>query len=352
MSRKHWGSGSIYLRGRRLWISYPCGGKQKKESAKTDSEAQAAKLLRQRLAEVGKYGTTGPQFDKVRVSELLDDLIRDYEINDKSVDWCKIEVAHLKPHFGDHRASAVGSDLVNKYIAKRRALGRKNSTINNELAVLRRAFKLGAECEPPKVLRVPKISELEVNNTRKGFFEHEDFEAIRAQLPKEIAAVLEFAYYTGCRRGEILSLLWAQHDPKAGVIRLNPGETKNKDARVIPLTGALADLMNRTRAERDELWPWSKFIFTRAGYRIKDFRGSWDAALEKSGVTERKLLHDCRRTGVRNLVNAGVPEKVAMLISGHKTRSTFDRYHIVREDELTEAMNKVSAHLKKRGEKK
>lgn len=352
MSRQHWGSGSIYLRGRRLWISYPCGGKQKKESAKTDSEAQAAKLLRQRLAEVGKFGTTGPQFDKVRVDELLDDVIENYKANGKSVEWCEIEVAHLRPHFGISRASAVGTEQINAYIKKRRALGRKNSTINNELAILRRAFKLGADCEPPKVLRVPKIPELEVNNTRKGFFEHETYKAVKEHLPPEIAAVFEFAYFTGCRREEILSLEWPQHDPIAGVIRLHAGETKNKDSRVIPLTGELAKLLKKLRAERDDMWPWSKFIFTRAGYRIKDFRGAWNAALEKAGIEERKLLHDCRRTGVRNLIRSGVSRKVAKLISGHKTDAVFERYQIVEEEELTEAMKKVAAHLKKRGGKK
>jgi integrase len=151
---------------------------------------------------------------------------------------------------------------------------------------------------------------------------------------------------------EILNLQWRQVDLNAAEVRLDPGTTKNKDGRVIYLDGELLETMKIQRAfvlslqrERGEIIP-RVFINPETGDRIRDFRKSWAEACKQTGLSGR-LFHDFRRTAVRNMVRAGVPEVVAMRISGHKTRSIFDRYYIVSEQDLREAARRISTPLAK-----
>lgn len=175
------------------------------------------------------------------------------------------------------------------------------------------------------------------------------------ELPDHLKPVLTFGYYTGCRKGEVLSLRWSQVDLTNRTIHLEPGETKTDEARVIPLGQVLFDSLVTQKCQRDEFWPDCPYVFFRHGKQITDFRGAWEEACKRAGLVDKdgkaiRLFHDLRRTGVRNLVRAGAPEKVAMLISGHKTRSVFDRYNIVAERDLHEAASRLDEYLKSQSE--
>jgi integrase len=255
---------------------------------------------------------------------------------------------HLKPYLGKIPSAKLTFDLVQRYVERRQGERATNATINREISLLRRAFNLCHHTLPP----LP--SRLKENNVRKGFFEHDDYVALLKTLPAELRPVLTFAYYTGCRRGEILSLQWSQVDLVEQVVRLEAGTTKNDQARMIPLAPDLYQVLKMQKSIRDQKYPGCPWVFCRDGKEILDFRGGWEEACKVAGLWNEqtkkptKLFHDLRRTGVRNLVRAGVPESVAMRISGHKTRSVFERYNIVTESDLKTAAQRLGQYIQKK----
>jgi integrase len=324
------------------------------------SKKDAEKWAREVLLKLDR-GEYAPGIGHVLVGSLLDDLLADYRINgqdEEGIEKRRCEV-HVRPWFGRMLAAKLGTAEIRRYIEKRRTGETRhkrtygpasNATINRELALLRRAFRLGALHEPPKVVRVPKILILAEDNVRKGFFEHDVFLAVRRALPEEIRPVITFAYFTGCRKGEILALVWTQVDLAERVVRLEPGETKNDEARTIPLVDELYEMLVMLKETRDRHFPDSPWVFSRAGRPIKEFKNAWESACKAAGLAgvdgaPEKLFHDLRRTGVRNLIRSGVPEKVAMMISGHKTRAVLDRYNIVDERDLKDAARKLGEYI-------
>ena len=173
------------------------------------------------------------------------------------------------------------------------------------------------------------------------FFEHPEYLAVRAHLPAPWQDILDLAYYSGWRKNEILGLTWDEIDEAGGVIRLSPARSKTLVGRILPISQPIADALDRRRARRD---PDSPLVFHRDGIPIRRWRTAWRTACQAAGVPTR-LLHDCRRTAARNLIRASVPERVAMLLTGHKTRAIFDRYNIINEQELLDAGDQLVEYL-------
>ena len=238
------------------------------------------------------------------------------------------------------KACEVSSDLVARYVDRRREEKASNATINREMAALKRMFRLGLQCTLPKVNRVPKIPRLAENNIRTGFLEDGQFEKVVSHCPELwFRAIVEVGRTYGWRVGELLQLRVRQVDLLGKVIRLDPGTTKNRDGREVSMTQKVYALLSACVSGKQP----DDYVFTRPdGKPVRGFRETWRNACVAAGVP-KLLFHDLRRTAVRNLRRAGVAEGVIMKIGGWRTRSVFERYAIVSQTDIAEAMHKLEA---------
>lgn len=334
------GIGRIYKRGNVWWVYYHYRGKAYRESSHSQSESIASALLKKRLGEIGRGKLIGPSAERMTFEDLAEDLLNDYTINAKrSLRSVKLSIRHLQEFFAFTRAVDITTEKVRKYISARQDEGAANASINRELSALKRAFKLAVNSGT--LTAVPYIPALEENNTRQGFLDHAAFVSMRDGLPEYLRDAVSFLYLSGWRVGEMRSLEWQDVDLEGRMIRLRPENSKTKTTRALPLTGDLAKIILRAAQARVER---CQFVFHHEGKLIGDFRKAWRnacTAAKLNGV----IIHDLRRTAVRNMVRAGVPERIAMSLSGHKTRSIFDRYNIVSEADLTAASERLQSHL-------
>lgn len=210
------------------WVKYYQNGRPIRESTGTEKETEARTFIKQREGDVAHGRRIIPRVERVRFEDLAQDYLNDYQANGRrSLKRAKQNVAHLEPFFHNHRAVNITTAHVRAYTARRQEEGAANGTINRELTALRRMFNLALQAE--KIRHKPHIPHLKENNTRQGFFEAEAFRSVAKHLPEYLEPVVTFAYITGWRvQSEILPLTWPQVDFQGGVVRLEPGTTKNE----------------------------------------------------------------------------------------------------------------------------
>ena len=203
---------------------------------------------------------------------------------------------------------------------------------------------LNLACDEEKISRVPKIHFLKEPQARKGFLEHDKFDELLSHIPVALKPLIIFLYCCGVRVGEALQIEWPQVDLKQALIRLEPEQTKTDEARIVPLPDVLMEMLQDIEPKRGTVFVGD------------ELRSAWQKACTAAGLgtltkiegrSDKRynglLIHDLRRSAIRNLIAAGVPEKVAMSISGHKTLNVFDRYNIVNSADVLNAMRQVQS---------
>jgi integrase len=277
---------------------------------------------------------------KFRISDLYDLILADYaqqafrSVRDVKHRWKN----HLKPAFGDVLCAELTVDHQDRYIAQRQHAEAEAGTINRELSVIRRLFKLAHIAG--KVPAIPPFRHLKETNIRQGFLLQAEYDRLAAHAqPIGIRGLLAVAYAYGFRRGECLDLRVRQVNLVNGTIELNRKQVKNDQAKVVVMTADVKNVLALCivgKQPDDHAFTWAH------GGAIRDFRETWKQLFAAAGVP-LKLFHDLRRSAVRNMVNRGIDRDTAMRISGHRTASVFSRYNIVNLDNLRDAALKIAA---------
>ena len=203
--------GSIYRRRRQdgsygsvFWVKYYADGRPVRESTGTKNQKQAERFLEGREGRIALGQPLMPRADRVRYEEVADDLKRYYETTGKR-HWREVRARfdHLRHFFAGWRVASIGPAEIARYMEKRRADQAANGTINRELAVLGRMLRLAYENN--KLVRLPVIRKLSEAFPRRGFFEREQFEAVRRRLAPDLQVAVTIAQTLGWRmQSEVL----------------------------------------------------------------------------------------------------------------------------------------------------
>lgn len=326
------GDGSVYRHkeSKFWWISYWKDGKRKRESSGSEEFKVARELLNQRRAQpaitASSIKLSTPE--TVMIAELVEDLLGWY-LSENPRPRFHVETKsrwelHLKSFFAELPASQLGTSHLRSYRARRAQEKAAFATINRELQILRKAYKLAAESEPPKVHRIPKFAGAigKEKNARKVFIDPLLRDKLLQAASKEglwARVFLEMALMIGWRKGELESLKVENIRTAEGTVRIE--DSKNGEPREVPLPESLRILLQPLtlgREAKESLWP------------VKNFKYAWKhiciAAGVKSGKLDGYVIHDMRRTSTRTKLLAGVQESRIMDLQGWKTSAMVRRY--------------------------
>jgi len=337
--RRQYGTGSLIQRGGIWYLRYYDGGKRVEESTKTGDRKEAERKLKVKVGELA-------QANRVRlgapatVADALKLVEADYrEKQAASLDDAQARIRlHLTPKLGAIMLADLKAAAVKAYVSARKREQAAVATINRELSVLRRGLKLAMEQEPPWIGWAPTIKALEEDNARAGFLEHAQYVALRNALPLELQLPLVIGYHTGLRRSSILAIRLEQVDMVSRVIRIESGQTKTRKAQLVPIYGDMRGFIELAM-ERNR-----RYLCEIDRKPIGSFRKSWITAT-KAAKVPGLIFHDLRRSAVRNMIQSGIAESVAMKISGHRTQSMLHRYNIITERDIKAAALKIELHL-------
>jgi integrase len=345
-----------------FWYCFTFRGRRIQRSAKVENRREAENIERAAWTQLARGEVAiqdRPKAERKNIGELLDVLENDFKARKKDSVKNLNLIASVKKELGDRWADALTTAAVTEYIRdlrkapKSKQKGRRskslaNSTIKHRLQILSSAYELeNAAREEAKLnpLLIPRFPKLPEGDARSGFLSRAQFDVLRSHLPDELKDFALFGYLVGWRKSAIATLEWS--DVRDGNIYLRGVHSKNRKPYYVPIIGELVQLIERRKEARsvktDSGVLLSSLVFHRDGQAIAEFRKSWASACRRAEIPGC-LFHDLRRSSARNLIRSGVNKDVARQLGGWRTDSMFSRYNVTAEEDLRDAMEKVTTY--------
>jgi len=379
-SRKRKGEGSLFQYDG-YWFytyGYTLDGQQRKkkkclgpvDAFKTETAAwsEAKRVRDQFITDIGTGKVAKPDVESVTCGELLTQYVAHLKAHKKPAAYVieKCIEANVRPFFGAVKVAKLETRHFERY-REMRTETVSNATVDHDFTYLKSALLLEYKKTPSRVIKVPHIPKSGEDNVRSGFLEFDGYEKVLAELPMSLKCIFVMAYHIGNRKGALLDLKWPHVDFANGVVRFVRMQNRKPVPLAAPIYGDMGEWLLRQKDFRDQHYPGCQLVFfwypidceidptlksghggrrNEPGSSIKSFYDSWRTAVKDAGFPDL-LFHDLRRSAVRNMVEKiGMSEKRAMEISGHKTRSCFERYHIVSLADVQESGLKMDKWIK------
>ena len=314
---------------------YYVDGQRFRKSTGTSVKTEAEAILRDWMGKSERGEKAKPQTQALTYEQIRDDYISHAtRMQFKSLATHKDGSRYFHPQtvldnfFKGRKVNSIDRDLLGKFTASRQAAGAANKTINGNLGLLRTMFQHAKDSE--KLSVIPKFDLLPWKS-RQGFLPVEAFQKLFDAMPAHLRPLLLLLYTTGVRIGEAGKIQWTAVNLNAATILLQEGETKNDEARVLPLVPKLVRMLEATEHREGRVFP-SKWAMQH----------QWHKACKAAGIAGL-LIHDLRRSAVRNMMETpNAQQATAMKISGHKDASVFQRYNIIVTEQTSRMMQNVA----------
>jgi len=337
----------------RYWIDYRIpGGKHRRELVgRSIEKARDAMGKRRAQKREGRIFDMMPE-SKMTFNELTEWYLSLEKVRSLSSFWhIKTKLKKFNAVFGDMVVGKIKPIDLENYQAARMKNGLAAATIDHDIksakTMVSRAFDNDLiDGQALKTFKRVKKLLKRGKNARDRILSPGEFDRLIEHSPRHTKWFVAAGYYTGMRRGEIVSLTWDKVDLKKRVIRLDAEDTKDNERRNIPICDALYKVLSDIpRAIHDD------HVFLFKGKPITDIRDGLQKGCNDAGIIYGRnkkngfVFHDLRHTFNTNMRKAGVPRSVIMEITGHSTREMFDRYNTVDSDDTRKAVDQMSAFL-------